>query len=562
MSNPWEKYSGPWSKYQSAANTDAMTHTGSVGESEFGINTTAAQDRISRDVLSDMSGPQRFIAGMGMNLSRMGRYTGNKLGLVSDEAVNDAAATDIPLQNTPGGGAGNFTGGMVWTAPIGMGATSGISTLGKMGARIAANPIARGAIEGATQGAIQSPKGDTFQGAAMGGGLGALIPGGLATIKKVASGLDVTPEARSLLNRGIDLTPGQMNAKGVANQLESSWESVPVLGPMISGARKGAENQYKQALIMEAAAPGATLSANKDLSALLDDAYKSFTPAYDQAKGFPLVLQQGKPVIVRAGTNTPLGTAFDNAVKDKSVLASDSTRRMVKSYLDDQLTKPIKKSDDLLAMRSALRSKIRGIKGANQDELSMREILENAEHSVTQSLESQLPQDAMQTLKATDAQYGKYKIVENAVGKGGDKDFTTFQASKAVREATGNGEYARGGGRLRDLTSAGAETFIDKPETGARLASIALPIAAMTAKPMLAIPAALGTAGMALTKTGRNLASGSTPFQRGLQAQINRLPNYTGMLPDELSRNLARMLRSGTVQQLGIQPGTNSFATE
>lgn len=538
------------------ASAKAMTHTGSYGESKYGKNLTPAQERIARDVLEPMSGPERFAAGAGMNLARMGRYMGNKLGVVSDKEVADAAALDKPLEQSPGGGAGDFAGGMAWTAPIGMGATSGVGTLGKLGAAIARNPISRGALEGAVQGGIQSPKGETLQG--MGGGAmaGALLPAAVKAGQMATNGVSPTAAAQSLMAQGVDLTPGQMNPNGVMNHIESTWQSAPIIGPMISTARKNAENQYKQALIKEAAAPGAKLSNTTDMNALLDEAYKSFDPAYAPAKGFPIQTNaKGVPV---TGVNRTLSNDFVDAAADKNILASDETRSTAKDWLQNQLTKQPKDTGDLLAMRSQLRSKIRSIKGETKDDQATREIFSNAEHSVTAALDSWLPADVSAAVKAADAQYGKFKIVENAVAKGGDKEFTTFQASKAVREATDKGEYARGGGRMRDLTSAGAETFADTPQTGARLAAIGIPAAIMAKTPAVGIPVALGAAGLTLTKTGRNLSAGNTAVQKWLQsiptAALNNIPPQAQALIEQIANRAA-------VQSLDKRPGTNAVAT-
>lgn len=534
------------------------THTVTAGQSEAGLNMSPLQDEIHHDVLSQMSGPARFAAGMGMNLAKIGRFTGNKLGIIPDQNIKDAAEIDKPLEKTPGGAAGDFAGNAAWSVLPGMGATGAVGRLGAIGAKVAASPITRGVVEGAVQGGMNAPPGQTGKGILMGAGAGSLLPAGIKGAQILARGVKPTLAARILMNRGVDLTPGQMNPTGMANQMESSWQSVPVIGPALSNARKAAENQYKGVLIKETAAPGATLSNSTDMNQLLDEAYKSFGPAYDKAKGFPLILEKGKPVIVNQGANMPLPTAFQKIVKDKGVLASASTRSNVGGWLDNQLTKPIKDSGDLLSMRSQIRTKIRSIKGTSQDDLATKELLSNAEDAVTQSLESQLPKDASDALKATDAQYGKYKIVENAVAKGGDKEFTTFQASKAVREATDKGAYARGGGRLRDLTAAGAESFADTPQTGARLASIGLPMAAIAAKPAIGIPAAAATAAMALTKTGRRLAAGDTALQGAMRTAGAATARAT---PNEATRQaIGQLLNRGNVAALDKWLNTRSAA--
>ena len=506
-------------------------------------------------VATEMSGPQQFAAGMGMNLARLGRYTGNKVGLVPDSAVAEADKLDESLKSTMFGRGGDMTGGAVWTTLPAMLATGGASQLGTLGKTIASNPVLRGGLEGAVQGGLQAKPGDTGKGILFGGATGMVLPTIAQGGRVLANGLPVTPEARTLLNKGVDLTPGQMNPQGNLNAMESDLTKIWGIGPAFAGARKHAETQYKQLLINEAAAPGAKLTPNDDLSAMLDDAYKSFKPAYAPARPYPVQTVGIFPV---TGANRTLADDFADAVNDPNILSSDATKSTTAKWLQNQLTKAPKTTGDLIDLRSQVRSKIRSISGTSQDDIATKEILSNAEQALTQSLDNWLPQDVAAQVKAADAQYGKFKIVENAVGKGGDKDFTTFQASKAVREATDKGQYARGSGRLRDLTSAGASTFIDTPATGVRAMNLPILIAAAK-NPTLGIPGGLSLAGLTLTKTGRNIASGDTAFQAGLR---DLGANTIGRIPANAREAIAQLMNRGSVAGLDKWLNTRQPASE
>ncbi len=139
------------------------------------------------------------------------------------------------------------------------------------------------------------------------------------------------------------------------------------------------------------------------------------------------------------------------------------------------------------------------------------QLLRNAEGALTSRLEEGLAGKSADALRATDAQYGRYKVVEDAVRRGGDQPggFTPAQLSQAVRASTQKGAYARGGGgALRDLAAAGRESLDTRiPPTGARLLNIGG-----------ALPAWLANTG-----TGKATLLGETAPQRFIQRGEDRL---------------------------------------
>src|SRR5207253_1822924 len=105
----------------------------------------------------------------------------------------------------------------------------------------AVGPILNAATQGGVQGFSTSDPGDrglnTLIGALTGGGLSAAGRAG----SKVVYGATRTPEAQFLLNRGVSLTPGQMNPGGAMNQFEQALESIPGAKQVVHGARESAE---------------------------------------------------------------------------------------------------------------------------------------------------------------------------------------------------------------------------------------------------------------------------------------------------------------------------------
>lgn len=371
---------------------------------------------------------------------------------------------------------------------------------------------------------------------------GGLAPAGAAGILKGLTGVKPSPEAQLLVSKGLDLTPGQLRKGGILDQLETAFENVPVIGQIIKAPKDKVEEDLRHVLIQESAAPGAVIPKTGKASEMLDAAYDSFDPAYQSVHGFPLVLKSGKPVIVNVGQNVPMDRALQSAVNTKSVMATSEVRSNVNNWLQNQLSKPIKNSEDLLNVRSAIRSQIRKISATDVDAAAKRELLENAENIVTQTLESQLPPNLMQKLKAVDAKYANYKTLENAVFKGGE-EFTPAQVERAMKQGADKGAYARGGGSpLRHIVEAGKQvTAQTLPQTGARLGPL-LAAAGVIGKGTAAIPAALMGAGLVGTKTGRTLARGGYDWQNAAAARPLDYRTMQGLLEAEKARRMANLM--------------------
>lgn len=480
------------------------------------------------DATEGMSTAGKVRAGIGQGMTNVARHVGNMVGAVSDEDLQSAKELDRDLLNTGGGKVGAFIGETAATALPVAGASAGVGRLGAGAARLLSNPLGRGVFEGAVQGGVMADPNKKLSGVLGGAAAGGIVPAIGSGFGKLARGIQRTPEAERLLNEGVDLTPGQMNPGGIINQMEESWQSVPGVGAVIRGARENAQQTFQRTAIEKGAAPGAKI-ARGEVSDMLDSAYQSFQPLYDQAKGFPVA-----PTILRtAGQDVPLLKAFRDAASTKAVRADNATRKSVDGWLRNQLTRVTmmsnRKSDDLLELRSLIRAESRKARARPGDDAAA-ELLDHAEGSVTKALESQLPPDAIKALNVADSKYGAYKVIEDAVARAKDTPggFTASKLSEAVRAAAGQGagkgNYARGGGGdLRDLSSAGTSTMnVRSPATGARLAAIGIPLGLGAANPAVAAPAAGLLLGMVGTKTGRKLAAGQTKAQLLAQALLER----------------------------------------
>lgn len=383
---------------------------------------------------------------------------------------------------------------------------------------------------------------------------GGVAPAGGAAALKSMRGITPTPEAQFLLNRGMDLTPGQLNKGGFFDQLETSFENVPVIGQIIKAPKDQVEENLRHALIQESAAPNAIIPKSKKVSEMLDSAYKSYTPAYDTVKGFPLVLQNGKPVIFNAGRNLPLEQKIRSAVNTVTINSRPSDRNIVLRFLFDKeeglFSRKIDTSDDLLKIRSQVRTKRRDVKPNEVNAEIIRDLYGKAEEAITEALESQLPPNLIQRLKAVDAKYADYKKIEDAVFAGGE-GFTLKQVERSLKKKADKSSYARGksGGPFRELIEAGEAVTADTlPQTGARLAPLAA-TAGVLGTGVKAIPAALLAAGLVGTKTGRTLARGGYGWQKTAAGRPLDDRTLQGLLEAEKAQRMADLMSRRNTQE-------------
>jgi hypothetical protein len=500
-------------------------------------------DRAEYNPTTGQSALRTGVEGVGRGISNIARNVGNMTGFVSDDEMTDASQLDSALMDTTAGKVGNFIGETAAVTLPTMGTAGLVGRAAGVAGGIARNAVGRGVIEGAVQGAITAGPDNRTAGGILGGAVGGVIPGAGTAYRALRSGVNPSASAQRLMRDGVSLTPGQMNPQGALNQIEEVAQAVPYLGNIVSGARQKGYQEFQHRVAQDVAPPGVSIRANADVARMMDDLSKSYNTAYDVVKGFPV-----SPVIMRTqGGDIPLGHAFKKATTFRGTVASDQERKAADGFLSNQMSKMKGRqnsSDDLISLRSEIRAKVRDKKGKDGWD-GFVEILSNADKKVTDALDSQLPPAASKALKDTDAQYGKFKVLEDAVYKAKDQSgsFTPAQFSQAVRDATGKAEYAKGGGRMRDLSRSANDVFQPKqPLTGRQAVTAAPLIAAAYAFPgAVGIPAAASLAALYGTKAGRNFAAGQTAVQQGarqVEREIRRkVPKTARELTAGYSRN-------------------------
>ena len=148
---------------------------------------------------------------------------------------------------------------------------------------------------------------------------------------------------------------------------------------------------------------------------------------------------------------------------------------------------------------------------------------------ITAALDSQLPPNIVQQVRAIDAKYGNFKVIEDALYRATDRPegFTPAQFSQAVRGGTTSRMgYAAGGGRMRDVSSAASDVFGPRqPPTGRQLGALLAAGGAATLGGPATQGAAVGILGMGalpylrggVGKTSRRVLTGQTRVQQAIR---------------------------------------------
>lgn len=426
-------------------------------------------------------------------------------------------------QESPGGFlVGQLLGGASQAALLPEVKGAGLLKTAKQAAQLGALGAVSGALNSGgdlTRGQYGQVAGDALKS----GGIAAAIPVAANTAtylggKLINGFVKPTAIAQLLRSKGVNLTLGQMNPSGAMAQMEDAATSLPGIGRTIEGQRDAAREGWQNAVLraVRGDAPTTPLPG-ADTAEKLDNIYKSFEGAYAPAKEAEIIPQTaageplraipaeppaeappprgaatldmyGRPIPLRPVAPAPsapgAASAFDAAIDDPSVLATDQERGAVRKYLNNQLSLlpeavpgqspgPVQ-AEKLLQLRSNIRQQ--AAQALKAQDFKTAALLDNAERVVSGSLESQLPPDALAALRKADEQYARYKTVERAQALAGDQlsGLTPARLSQAVKADTERGAYARGaGGDLRDLASAGREAIDSRiPSTGVRVVTI------------------------------------------------------------------------------------------
>lgn len=360
----------------------------------------------------------------------------------------------------------------------GVKAAQGAGALAKLGAT-AVNGVAQGALAGAGDSEANTPGGVAKDSAwgGVAGGLGGAVLHGVGSSAKWAGGkllnglIEAGATAKDLARMGVDiskLTLGQMNPEGAMAQLEESGQHAIASGNVIRGQREAGNQAWRDAALSRGMAPYSPLPAGSTAERLTA-AKASFNAPYGAVGDNPVKTAGPGEQSLR----DQLRKSFADVVADPGPRATDADRSALLKSLNNEVTalpyEPGKPNSvqDLIGLRHNIRTDLAG-----EDNTQVAKLLRNSEGAVTDNIEKNLPEHARQSLRDTDKQYSLYKTLEKANANAGDNPAGLMpqHLSSAVKSATEEGAYARGGGGdLRELAQLGRESLQTKtPPTGVR----------------------------------------------------------------------------------------------
>lgn len=411
---------------------------------------------------------ERFILGAGAGAENVLTNVGEMFGIVPTESAVERLTANEPFTQTTAGKVGEFvgeTGALTpFTGSAGRLATTGGRFFGYGG------PAVRAMTEGGTAGAITAGPGERKTGAAFGAGTALAVPAVGGTYSALTRGMDAAEGARTLGKRGVTFTPGQVDPESNWAMLEESMMGLPVFGPRVAKARQQGWRETQAVIAQEAAPPGYKVTPKDDPNEMFEDIYNAYTPAYDVAKGFPV-----SPVVMTPGANQSL---YLSMPPPRNIPSDAKSRNYATNFIDNQIKFLREKgarmqSDDLLEVRSNFRKEIRKLESNPNAPFKAVDLLDRAEQQITNALESQLPKDATDALRAVDSKYVNLKVFEKALGKSrtATGEFSPAQFASAVAQSTpSTATYAAGGGPMRDISQAASEVFPTRqPMTGRQL---------------------------------------------------------------------------------------------
>ena len=477
----------------------------------------------------------------------------------SDESLKAPPSdADIGLLATPSGQISALAGEGITTLPSVLAPEALLEKLPltaaqKVGKFFFGGPWRRGATEGAIQGGVAAEPGDKLSGTIFGTGAGLSIPLMQRALRLGVRGVEPAPEMKSLMDRGVDLMPRQMNPESSLGWLQAKWiNDLPIIGEIARKGEKKAWGQTERAMLEDVAPTGTKIDLNspKSTSEILDDVYKAYGPAYNSVgRGYDLY-----PTVYNVtGTPVHMRRAVQDAmagVERIDPLTFKKVTRFVNDKMDGLKPKPgtngLYRSEDLLNTRSKIRDAIRVERKKNGvgDSLDQIRMLEAVEEQLTSILESQLPPDASAALKALDLQYAKYKILEDAMGTAAkaNRNLTPRDITAAVGRSAGTSRMARGQGLMREWSDTASDAFAAAPEPSilAQAGATTLPALSALSHPAITGIFGLPPLAMSLTQTGRRIAGGVTAPQRFAQRAGERVtqelekPRFVNKVPPRI----------------------------
>lgn len=446
-------------------------------------------------------------------LSYIASYGGNVKGPISDFMDKLSGAVDANNKHVDksyddaraatsrtGFDFGRLTGNILSPANFAVGAAASklpvaATLLGK---------VAQGAGVAATDAAVTQPVEDTdnygeekLKQIALAAGTGGLLPGAAKVAGKILNP-SVSADAKTLLDKGVRLTPGQILG-GAWKGAEDKISSVPFMGSFVSSAQHRSIEDFNRAIMDEALKPiGVSLPKSvpvgRDAVAYvankIGDVYDTVLPKMTGQMDAPFV----------SDLKTIVTTAQGQGAAQHTL---DRLQNVVKAQLFDKVSPTgLYSGDKLKEIQSEIgRLSAKYGSSENQDDRALGDMLGDVHGAFRDMLSRNNPQHIGELTDA-DAAWAQYARIRRAASALGAKDgiFSGPQFANAVKasdRSVGKGNYAKGIAFMQDLSDPAKNVLpssVPDSGTAGRLMMaaglggthfvaphVALPLAALTA---------------------------------------------------------------------------------
>lgn len=355
-----------------------------------------------------------------------------------------------------------------------------------------ASMVRQGAVIGAAGGAMQPVVGDNFaaekvQQVALGGALGGV---GGAALGGAAAMLNpnVSPAVRSLMQEGVEITPGQA-AGGLWQRLEDKLVSAPFVGGSISEARGRGIESFNKAALNRALAPIGESTDDvgregfKQVKQKIGKAYDNLLPQLNVSVDNQFMQDMGNLRSMAQNMPDAQAAQFDKLLDNLALsrftpagLMSGETMKRVESELG-------KKASNYLRDQSA-------------DVRDLGAALQEAQNVLRQLVIRSNPSKAgeLQKINEAYANYARLRRASSAVGAE-EGVFTPAQLLNAVKaedKTVGKAGFAQGNALLQDLAESGKTVLGQKvPNSGTADRLSAFDVLSLTKGALGSIPASV-----------------------------------------------------------------------
>lgn len=344
-------------------------------------------------------------------------------------------------------------------------------------------------------------------------GAAALAGGSVGKLlSKATKGVNITPEARELMEEGVRLTPGQAATSKTIRGLESAAEVTPVLAQKTEKLRKRGGDDFLLNILNKA-----NPLKDKPITRIGNEGFEQLqqnvTKGYDDA--WSLADNVDKDAVK---------LATDKLVELKKTVAPDDTP-IINNILDSikKLGKEPSNSDMLKALDRNI--------GKYIGKTKSNPVLQDALQEVRGDIRLSLPEASQEMLTRMDRFYPDYLVVKKA-SKAAAKDkgkFDVNQLTGAVKSVGSDTKVAMGKGPLQKALQQGAET-VGRKEGGAPLEWFRR---LATAFPSV-VPVETGMkAALGQTSGQRVLRSAGDPVAEALRKYGITSPRFASALEDD-----------------------------